>query len=61
MGREKEELLRKEENWKAKARKDGLYCEVCGSLIEYDDRDTYFSTKRCSVCENTYEKFERDD
>lgn len=38
MGREKNELLQKEENWKAKARNERLHCEVCGSLIEYDDR-----------------------
>lgn len=61
MGREKNELLQKEENWKAKARNERLHCEVCGSLIEYDDRDTYFSTRRCSVCERAYEKFDRDD
>ncbi len=61
MGREKEELLQKEENWKAKARKERLHCETGGSLIEYDDGETFFSTERCSVCENTYEKFDRDD
>lgn len=61
MGREKEEILRKEDNWKRKAQNEGIHCEVCGSLIEYGDRDTYFSSKMCSVCAYTYEKFERDD
>jgi len=60
MGREKNDQIAAEDRWKAKARSEGLHCEVCGTLIEYDEREVFFRTRRCSTCENTYEKFERD-
>lgn len=61
VGREKNEQIVAEDRWNAKARNEKLLCEVCGRLIEYDEREVFFSTRRCSTCENTYEKFERED
>jgi formylmethanofuran dehydrogenase subunit E len=61
MGRAKEELIVKEDNWNRKAKAEQIHCAVCGSLIEYDDRDTYFDSNMCSSCANTYEKFDEDD
>jgi len=61
MGRAKEELIQSEDNWNKKASADDIHCEVCGSLIEYDDRDTYFDTSMCSSCASDYEKFQEDD
>lgn len=61
MGREKDESLQKEENWKRKARNDGRRCAVCGNLIEHADTDTFFSKKMRTVSANTCEKFQRDD
>lgn len=60
MGREKNKQIAAEDRWNAKARKEEFHCEVCGSLIEYDEREVFFSTCRCSTCENTYEKLECD-
>jgi hypothetical protein len=58
VGREKEEMIQKEDNWNAKARREGIHCPECGSLIEYDDREIYFSTGKCGRC-NDYEQ--KDD
>ena len=60
MGREKNEQVTAEERWRAKARNENICCEICGRTIEYDERDLFFSTKKCSNCESTYEQFESD-
>lgn len=60
MGREKNEQIASEYRWKAKARNEVIRCEVCGRMIEYDEREAFYNTHRCSTCENTYEIFERD-
>ena len=61
MGREKNDQIAAEDRWKKKALNEGLSCKVCGRSIEYDEREIYFETGRCSTCENTYERFDRDN
>lgn len=50
MGREKARQLQKEEDWNTKASIEGYRCEECGALISYDERQVYFKTKRCAMC-----------
>lgn len=60
VGQAKNDQIETEERWNAKARIENICCKVCGRKIDYDERDLFFSTGRCSNCESTYEKFERD-
>ncbi len=56
MGREKEQQLQAEENWRRLAESNRYYCEECGCLIEYDDREIYFATKHCGGCNHYLNK-----
>ena len=56
MGGEKERRIEAEDNWREKAKAENLRCGMCGSLIEYDDRDIYFMTRNCSWCEHILNK-----
>lgn len=56
MGREKNKHIHAEDNWNAKARREEIHCPECGSLIEYDDRETFFSEGKCGRRQNFEEK-----
>jgi adenine-specific DNA methylase len=42
--------------WEDVARDKAYYCERCGSIPPYEERETYFSTKLCSWCLNQAQK-----
>ena len=56
MGREKEQQIQDEENWREIANRDRHFCGLCGSLIEYDDREIYFATGLCGRCNHNMNK-----
>lgn len=56
MGRAKEEQIEAEDNWMSKARSEGIRCAVCGSTINYGDRETFYETQKCGPCENVWSK-----
>lgn len=51
MGREKDALIEREENWKRKARAEGMQCALCSTTPEYDEREIFLATGRCARCE----------
>jgi RNA polymerase-binding transcription factor DksA len=60
MGREKNDQIAAEDRWKRKAENEMIRCEECGRTIEHDEREVYFSNRRCSTCQHAYEDFERE-
>jgi hypothetical protein len=50
MGREKEALIKRDDNWIMKARSEGWRCSVCSTPPPYDGRDIYFRTGMCGWC-----------
>lgn len=55
MGMEKHELMMREENWRSYAEANRLRCDVCGSLIGYDEREL-IGQRICSHCKHVIEK-----
>ena len=50
MGREKEAIIEREDNWMMKARSQGLRCSVCSGTISFDEREVFFETQKCGWC-----------
>ena len=56
MGTLKDELIDTEERWNTKCQIENFRCSSCGIHLQYNDRDTFFSTKSktgeglCSTC-----------
>lgn len=48
MGREKDRLIEKEENWDRVASSSGFRCDGCGRVLTKDEYDMY--TRSCSGC-----------
>lgn len=36
--------------WTRRAEHEGYRCEMCGRLIEYAERETFFRSRHCSEC-----------
>lgn len=51
MGSVKKELEGKESAWSKKAEVENIRCEFCSEHICYDEREVYFDTKKCSLCQ----------
>lgn len=56
MGREKERLIKREDDWMALANKQDHRCKWCGTVIPYGDRDLYFRTGECGSCHASLSK-----
>ena len=46
----KEEIERREADWKRKAQAEDLRCSICSELIPYPARETYLRTTLCGDC-----------
>ncbi|WP_164117357.1 hypothetical protein [Sphingorhabdus sp. Alg239-R122] len=42
--------------WSKKAEMNDYRCDICGELIGYDERETYFETKYCATHANRMSK-----
>jgi hypothetical protein len=56
MGKHKQELELTRESWDRKASSEGYRCAVCSALINYDEREQYFSTNMCGIDARQAEK-----
>ena len=52
MGMEKDRHIKALENWNAKAKAEKIVCPMCGTPIQYDDRDVYYDKGMCGACDN---------
>ena len=56
MGREKDDLLKKEEAKTAAAAAKGRICSRCGSVVEFDDSEPTRKGMLCASCRNAIPK-----
>jgi hypothetical protein len=50
MGQAKHREIKAQDDWTAKAKREGYACSICTRTPEYDERDIYFRTGKCSFC-----------
>lgn len=56
MGIEKDRQIKAEENWEAKAQREGWRCSSCRATPPYGDRDVFFRTHMCGYCAHVIDK-----